>query len=155
MRIQFVGQAPSQETDGQPPFTGKCGVFLANLLGLTQKEMLEQHDFINVLDHWPGRGVGGDKFPLIQAKTAARDKLEMLREKPVVILLGNNVARAFGATQFRYFTYYEIRNPVNPSDIIVKRMAVVPHPSGVNRLWNIPGNRETASKFLRYIQSQE
>lgn len=153
MRIQFVGQAPSQETDGKPPFTGKCGKFLANLLGTTQEQMLEDHDFINVLDRWPGKGIGGDKFPLIEAQTAAKAKLELLRDKPFVILLGNNVARAFGAKAFTYLTWYEIRNPENFADVVVPRMSVVPHPSGVNRYWNSPKARDAARRFFNSITS--
>ena len=83
MRIQFVGQAPSRETDGKPPFTGKCGQFLAELLGTTQEQMLLDHDFLNVLDHWPGAGIKGDKFPIPEAKVAARRKLEQLRGRVV------------------------------------------------------------------------
>lgn len=150
-----MGQAPSKETDGLPPFTGKCGKFLAEMLGLTQEEMLQRHDFINVLDAWPGKGVGGDKFPMAQAQTAAREKLNLLRDKPVVILLGNNVARAFGAKSFTYLSWYEIRNPDKMSDVVVPRMAVVPHPSGVNRYWNNPNNRATVRKFFDYLISQE
>ena len=110
MRITFVGQAPSRETDGKPPFTGKCGRFLAELLGTTQEQMLKDFDFLNVLDHWPGASFKGDKFPFSEAKIAAKNKLELLRGR-VVVLLGHNVARAFGCRTFAYFSWYEIRNP--------------------------------------------
>ncbi len=53
MRIQFVGQAPSSESDGMPPFTGRCGKFLAEvLLGTTQEQMLLDHDFVNIFVPW-------------------------------------------------------------------------------------------------------
>ncbi len=156
MRIQFVGQAPSQETEGKPPFTGKCGKFLAEvLLGTTQEQMLKDHDFINVLDYWPGKGLGGDKFPMDKAQAEAQKKLDILRNKRVVILLGNNVARAFGAKSFSYLSWYEIRNPQNSNDVIVPRMAVIPHPSGINRYWNRPENRTVVAKFLKYIVDQD
>jgi uracil-DNA glycosylase len=143
----FIGQAPSRETEGKPPFTGKCGSFLAGLMGLTQEEMLATHDFLNVLDHYPGKGVGGDKFPMVEATVKARKMLPTLRGRSI-ILLGANVARAFGAKQFSYLTQYEIRNPENLADIIVPWMVVIPHPSGINRHWNKPANRDVVRKFF-------
>lgn len=147
MKLTMIGQAPSRETNGKPPFTGKCGVFLASLMGISQEEMLAQHEMLNVLDYWPGKGLGGDKFPMPLAKIAARKMLESLRNKPV-ILLGSNVARAFGAKRFRYLEHYEIRDPQHSSEIIVPFMVVVPHPSGVNRWWNRPESRDVARKFF-------
>lgn len=147
-RIYFIGQAPSRETDGQPPFVGKCGKFLAEqLMGLTQEEMLAQHDFVNVLDRWPGKGINGDLFPLAKARVAARGLAEDMRNR-VVIMLGHNVARAFGCDKFQYFRWYEVRHPDNTNVIIAKRCAIIPHPSGVNRLWNLQNNRIIARKFL-------
>lgn len=153
MRIQFVGQAPSRETDGKPPFTGKCGRFLAELLGTTQEQMLLDHKFINVLDSWPGKGIGGDKFPMPAAKISARKKLMGLKGK-LCILLGNNVARAFDCKQFQYFSWYEIRNPENFSEVIVPWMTIIPHPSGLVRHWNNPDNRLLAAKFLQGIAAK-
>jgi len=147
-RIYFVGQAPSRETDGQPPFVGKAGKFLAEeLMGITQEQMLRDHDFVNVLDRWPGKGINGDLFPLAKARIAARGLTENLRDR-VVILLGNNVARAFGCDKFEYFRWYEVRHPDNNNVVIAKRCAIIPHPSGVNRLWNLKNNRIVARKFL-------
>ena len=150
MRITFVGQAPSRETDGKPPFTGKCGRFLAELLGTTQEQMLLDHDFLNVLDRWPGAGIKGDKFPIPEAKIAAKRKLEQLRGRTVV-LLGHAVARAFGCEKFQYFQWYEIRNPENFEDVVVPLLTVVPHPSQVNRWWNREESRLVAEKFLRTL----
>jgi uracil-DNA glycosylase len=148
MRLLFVGQAPSQDSDGQPPFTGKCGKFLAEtLLNTTQEQMLLDHDFMNVFDRWPGKGINGDKFPMREAKDRVPYLVEKLRDR-VVVMLGHNVATAFGAKGFTYLTWYEIRNPKNVNDVIVPKMVVVPHPSGINRYWNVPSNRLIASKFL-------
>lgn len=147
MKILFVGQAPSKDTEGKPPFTGKCGAFLASLMCVTQDQMLEAHDFTNVLSYYPGKGLGGDKFPIPEAIAAARKILTTLHGRTVV-LLGANVARVFGAKSFRYFEFYQIRNPEHPSEIIVPLMGIVPHPSGVNRFWNKPQNRLDAAKFM-------
>ena len=150
MKICFVGQSPSRTSDGQPPFTGKCGKFLAELMGTTQEQMLKDHDFINVLDYWPGAGIKGDKFPIPEAKVAAKRKLEQLRGRTVV-LLGHNVARAFCCERFRYMEWYEIRSPENFEDVVVPLLTVVPHPSGVNRWYNREENRMVAGKFLRTL----
>jgi uracil-DNA glycosylase len=154
MRITFMGQAPSRETDGKPPFTGKCGKFLAELMGTTQEQMLLDHDFLNVLDRWPGASIKGDKFPIPEAKIAARKKLEQLRGR-VVVLLGHNVARAFGCEKFQYFQWYEIRNPENFEDVVVPLLTVVPHPSQVNRWWNREESRMVAEKFLRTLADSD
>ena len=154
MRILFVGQAPSAETDGKPPFVGRCGKFLAELMDTTQEQMLLDHDFINVFDRWPGKGYGGDKFPMPEAKQLAKAKLDQLRDRQMVVLLGSNVARAFNASQFRYLEFYEMRNPDNFSDCVAKAMSVVPHPSGVNRYYNNPRNRLVVGEFLRRLASK-
>lgn len=154
MKILFCGQAPSRESDGHPPFTGKCGAFLAQLMGLSQEQMLLQHDFMNVLDRWPGKGLGGDKFPMGLAKEAARTKVEQMRGR-CVVLLGHNVARAFGAEKFSYFEWYSYRNPKDVSDIVIPKLTVVPHPSQVSRHWNNVDNRNIASKFLTMLAAIE
>ena len=147
-RLLFIGQAPSRETDGQPPFVGKCGKFLAEeLLGMPQAEMLEKFDFYNVLERWPGKGINGDLFPLTKAKVGARGLVEKMAGR-TVILLGNNVARAFGVQAFQYFRWYDVRHPDSPAVVIAKRCAIVPHPSGRNRIFNLQSNRLVARKFL-------
>lgn len=147
MRLLFVGQAPSRESEGNPPFTGKCGKFLAELMGTTQEQMLLDHDFINVLDHWPGRDLTGDRFPPREARVAAKAKMGQLRGR-VVVMLGHGIVRAFGSTQFRYLQWYELRHPDNFADVVSKYVTVVPHPSGVNRYFNKIDNRLIVGKFL-------
>lgn len=153
MRLTFIGQAPSRETDGKPPFTGRCGAFLATLLGTTQEKMLTDHDFFNVLNYWPGKGIGGDKFPVSEAIKAANQMTPKLVGRTVV-LLGSNVARAFGVKNFQYFEWYQIRDPEHTSRVLVHSITIVPHPSGVNRYYNKLENREQASKFLRSLAAQ-
>ena len=153
MRLLFIGQSPSRETDGLPPFVGKCGRFLAKLLGLTQAEMLEQHDFLNVLPHYPGKSVGGDRFPMSEARVAASGKVEQMRGRTVV-LLGSNVARAFGFRAFQYGEFYEIRDQENWSRVVVPRVTIVPHPSGICRYYNDPDKRLAIGKFLRELAAK-
>lgn len=150
-RLLFFGQAPSRETDGLPPFVGKCGKFLAEqLMGTTQEQLLLRHDFINVLDRWPGAGIGGDKFPLPEAKVAASKLINQMSGR-IVVLLGQNVARAFGVQKFNYMQWYEVRNPENLSIVICNRCYIIPHPSQRSRHWNVPKNREMVRNFFKSL----
>ena len=150
LRLLMIGQAPSRETDGLPPFVGKCGKFLAELMGMTQDEMLAAHDFRNVLGKWPGKGINGDRFPMAEAREAADRLIPECRGR-AVILLGSNVARAFSLKKFGYMELYQIRDPKDPGQVMVPLLAVVPHPSGVNRFYNDPTKRYVVSKFLRSL----
>lgn len=150
MRILFIGQAPSRESDGKPPFTGKCGIFLANLMGKTQDQMLQDHDFLNVLDRWPGKGIGGDKFPMVEATIRAKNLFPAMRGK-IVVLLGANVARAFNLKSFTYYESHKVLDPENTADVLSPLCCVMPHPSGVNRHWNHLENRLRAQEFLSNI----
>ncbi len=147
-KLLFIGQAPSRESDGNPPFTGRCGKFQAEeLLGTTQEQMLLDFEFVNVLERWPGKSFNGDLFPISIAKEAAKKLLEKMVGR-TVILLGHGVARAFGVEKFAYFQWYELRAPADPRIVICRRIAIIPHPSQKSRIWNIAKNREIARKFL-------
>ena len=148
VRILFIGQAPSRDTDGKPPFTGRCGAFLAEkLLNMSQGEMLKCHDFKNVLSRWPGKGAGGDKFPMAEARIAAEALIPLMKDRTVV-LLGYNVARAFNIQAFTYLQCYVFRHR---GVEVTQDMYVIPHPSGINRHWNDRTNIDEARKLLRFI----
>ena len=152
MRALFIGQAPSKETDGLEPFVGRCGKFLAALMGLTHEEMLEQHDFINIFDSWPGAGTGGDLFSINEAKRKACELLPLLNGR-LVIFLGSNVAHAFELNKFSFFRFYQLL-ALSQGSSTTAAVAVVPHPSGVNRWYNDHNNREAASRFLLSLQKR-
>ncbi len=100
-----------------------------------------------MFERFQGKSIGGDRFPFPQAKFEAKKLLPMMIDRPVV-LLGMNVARAFGATQFKYLETYELRHPEYPSKVMTNQLWVMPHPSGINRYWNKGENRDIARKFL-------
>lgn len=149
-----MGQAPSRETDGLPPFVGKCGEFLSKLMGSTHEQMLLDHEFYNVFDRWPGKGLGGDLFPIPEARRAAKKLVEKLRGRTVV-LLGANVARAFNCKKFEYFCWYSYRDPANVAKVVIPHLTVVPHPSQRNRIWNSVEARSAASRFLVELVEKE
>jgi uracil-DNA glycosylase len=147
--ITIVGEAPSQSSDPKKPFHGASGARLAQLAGLGGVRDLERAArLVNVLQRWPGFGHAGEKgskVPIAKAKRAAK-KIELVG---VVVLAGRRVARAFGLDDAPYFQWFRTdrHGPCN--------LVVVPHPSGSNRFWNYPENRELARAFfLRLFAAQ-
>jgi hypothetical protein len=104
--------------------------------------MLADHDFTNLIDHYPGKGPSGDKFPMAEARVGAA-KVTREWQGRRVILLGAGVARAMCLAKFAYFTAYTVKDA--PGTIV----GVIPHPSGVCRKYNDPDVRLEAAKFLR------
>jgi len=135
----LVGQAPGESGDGIP-LSGRCGRKLCGLMKTDLDDYLEKFDRVNVLDFFPGKNGKGDAFPINKAREMA--SRIRLGERPFVVLLGRNVARAFGMAKMDPLTWTTVRGtPV----------ALVPHPSGVNRWWNDCTNVRRARRFLRNI----
>jgi len=142
MSLLLVGQAPSSDTNGRAPFSGRSGRRLAELMGMTHEEFLDRVPATNVLPCYPGksRGAKGDAFPMNQAVASARTM--EFGDAKLVVLVGKNVARAFGRKDHDYFEEFELRG---------RRAVIIPHPSGVNRWWNEPVNVETARLFMTEV----
>lgn len=138
MRVLLVGQAPSRDTCGGPPFSGRSGRRLADLAGVKHDELREVFALVNLLDRWPGKNGRGDAFPMGEARAAAA-RLD-LSKHDVVVLVGKSVARAFGIGEAEYFAER------------VGGVFVVPHPSGVNRWWNDAANEERARRFMEELK---
>jgi uracil-DNA glycosylase len=149
-RALIVGQAPAKLDDPTRPITGKTGRRLAGYMGFFEDEqdLFEgAFDRANLLDCYPGKQGKGDAFPREEAQRGAIS-LYIDRLGPVsckydwLLLLGRNVARCF-AQQLKPWMEWETWMPQG------LRVAVFPHPSGVNRWWNEEANRVAASMFLR------
>ena len=155
MRILFVGQAPSKATDGKPAFTGICGRRLASLMGLTQERMLLDHDFVNVLDRYPGTGGSshprGDAWPLSEARKAASLLWPTFAGRKVV-LVGKNVRDAFKRTD-EFFVWSDAIHSLASRHVLTDKawIVVVPHPSGVSHWWNDSTNLLAAKFFFRSL----
>lgn len=143
-KIVLIGQAPSKETDGGVPFSGRSGRRIADLMGIRQAELGVRFALANVLDAWPGpsRFGKGDAFPL----DAARLEVARLRRK----LVGRRLV-VFGASVAKVFGY-------DPREILLRflssdsgAIAYVPHPSGVNTWWNESANVAQAQRFLQSL----
>lgn len=131
----LIGQAPSRRARD---FQGKSGARLAALAGIPHDQLARRFRVRNLLAQYPGRASGkGDNFPLAQARAAAKQ----VTLRGSVVLVGANVARAFGIRS-KPFTWSRVGSA---------RVAVIPHPSGLNLFWNRPVNVRRAARFLRSL----
>lgn len=153
MKLLFIGQAPGKprfEGDVHPPFDPHHTLSGRRLAGFVGYDFMDRHEFTNLFDTWTGRGDScnphGDAFPLAEARERA-STVKLSCHGRDVILVGQNVAEAFGESPF----YFRWRRPawVGPSG----RVTAMPHPSGVNRWWNAPTNVAKAKRFFRKLRT--
>lgn len=139
--ITFVGQAPGRNGDPAKPLVGgRVGGKIMELMGPDAAKLERSFRRVNLLIRWPGKSGKGDAFPMDEARSAAIALLLDGELSGRVILLGKAVGRAFGIRDPKYFEW---------TDVSDCKMAVFPHPSGINHWWNSPENRRTAADFLR------
>lgn len=143
-RPLLVGQAPGPRTRPDYPLypypSTSAGGRLMGLMGLELHQYTRMFDRVNVLYTFPGKHERDDKFPMTKARPAAEAMRHFLYGREV-LLVGRGVAEAFGHEP----SYLEwVLEPWWGY-----RYAVLPHPSGRNRWYNEPGNRERAEEFLR------
>ena len=131
--ILLVGQAPS--SDGATAFQGRSGRHFCAVAGIDAATFAVRFTCVNLFDTFPGKAGKGDAFPLALAmECATRVSLS-----PVTLLAGGHVTRAFRLVP-TYFAWQSLRGCA---------VAVIPHPSRVNRWWNDPRNVELCHRFLR------
>lgn len=99
-------------------------------------------DAVNLLARFPGKAGKGDRFPPPEGRRRAVQLLPALRRRPITVLAGRAVARAFGVEAWPYFLERRVEGAL---------LVVMPHPSGVNRWWNDPAHREEARAFARRV----
>ncbi len=134
MRALLVGEAPARGTSR--PFEGNSGVRLRELIG---EEAFGRLDLANLYRRpMPRDGHKGSHFPVAGARRKAREFSLPGGKGVVVLLAGQRVAKAFGV-EARYFEPCLLRRRV---------CYVVPHPSGVNRWYNVEINRWRAKRFF-------
>jgi uracil-DNA glycosylase len=143
-KLIIVGQAPGRRGDPRQTLKGKVGRRLARTFGVSEEQYTLCTELHNVLECWPGKHGKGDRFPMAAAREAARN-LKPTLEGNRVLLLGRAVAAAFGV-RVGYLTWIHLGACL---------VAVLPHPSGINRWWNEPKNRRAAERFLRGLVGSE
>jgi len=145
MKPLIIGQAPGPNTDPAVPLGGRCGDRLAEICGLELDAFHLLFERVNLLNRFPGKAAKGDLFPLDEARYLAGRLLINgdLRDRTVV-LLGENVARAF-------FLPPGTKTLAWLPGLALERLAISPHPSGVNRWWNDSTNLRRARRFWRRL----
>lgn len=143
MNVLVIGQAPPRRATAEhKPLTGRAGLRLARAADVTLDRLHELIDTANVFPEFPGRAARkGDAFDGAAAKAAAA---AVPIDGRRVIYLGRKVARAFGHRG-------RIEYMVPLQDQRAQAAWCLPHPSGINRWWNAPGNLTTARTFLRGV----
>ena len=150
-KILLVGQAPSRNRrpalDASIPGSASCR--LLAMLGITRDEYMERFARVNLLDYWPGAlATGkGDKFPIGEAKKAAKRILAQYEYPWKILCVGHRVGECF-LPKMRV-KYYDWMICVSNFPPAVRDIAIIPHTSGLNRYWNEPGNIKLAENFLR------
>lgn len=129
--ILLVGEAPSK------PLDGRSGGWLASLVGTTWRELEERVVVRNLFGTHPGSA-----FPHEQARRAAVRMLSWASsEAGAIVMLGRNVARAFGLTADDPILTWR--------SLGAHEAIVVPYPT-LSR-WNPEENRERARAAVREI----
>lgn len=173
LRTVFIGEAPSRAADRDAlerakkypelepnefagrlltklALTGPAGRTLARCADVEFHFYLNACERRNLLNRWPGSNGRGSAFPLREANRVAVAMMPALNGRRVV-LLGKRVARAFWVeTDYLKWAGHTYRHPDRLDEVFAHfHVAVVPHPSRINRWWNDAQNLIRARAFLR------
>ncbi len=146
-RAIIIGEAPNTKRNGNVPFEGSSGRRLVNTIG----ECWRMHlDSVNLLpaQHPNENGIGFE-FDSAAGHAAAKTLVASVLKPAnyaLVLLAGKRVASAFGYDE-EFWMPQELCVDVKKKRFA--RLVIVPHPSGTNRWWNDPGNRDFAAKWFR------
>lgn len=148
----IIGEAPSRTGDRywQFPLSGAVGQKLCTWAGIEPEEngtrygryywpLREQFDLENLLERYPGARGKGAAFPLELARPAWAERRKTLGGR-VVVLLGTRLASVAGIGTFWRWHH---------SRAIDFSACCVPHPSGLNPVYNEGEARELTGAVLR------
>lgn len=154
MPLLLVGEAPNATRASDDPSNALCGSAYAKYgqpLGFSLDAWRSCIDRINLFSHYPGQQGKGSAFPMVAAKVQAQALLPMLAGR-IVVFLGKRVAAAFGLRLITYGTWTVLDHPGVAE--ISFRLMVLPHPSGINQIWNDPRQRDAAVQaFLEALDA--
>ena len=140
--LTWVGEAPKAgELGDWPALHGPSGDRLARICDFVDAAALFAGSAtVNVFDEWPGpaKSGKGDAFPMRRARRLADEMRAGMAGR--VVLVGRRVATAFGFAGIP---------PCRWEDFAGLQVAMIPHPSGVNRWYNDARNKATVAVFVR------
>lgn len=155
----IIGEAPSKSGDRYHsfPLSGAVGEKLCTMAGLRPDDegsrygryywaLREAFDCMNLIERYPGSQGDGAAFPMdrARARIAEPELIEELRGR-VVVLLGVRLRDVFFSdTKPDFFKWRDTQVGGAPVKAVV-----IPHPSGLNRLYNAHEMRSRAGKTLR------
>jgi hypothetical protein len=105
------------------------------ILRLTEKEYIRDFERVNLC---------GGKWSMKEARKKAEELSNTRPPDAPFVLLGTKVAKAFGA-RFEPFTFAAQLL----GEGVHRPLIILPHPSGLNRLWNGIDSFEKAREILR------
>lgn len=148
MKTILVGEAPPKsrmvDTPESVAFSGASGKRFSDMLGV---DVTEAFATMNLLKRWPGTTGKGSSFPLGRARQSATMLVNRLPPSNRLILAGGRVANAFRIAHLPQLEWHTtMLGP--PVTLTTFKVAVIPHPSGVNRAWNDPAITEAVKRFL-------
>lgn len=152
MKPLLVGEAPGPNGDPDHPLEGRPAGRLLECMGWTANELegtepgarlREMFEVRNLIDRPMPRpeGAKGCDFPREEAAEAARSLVLLVEREQTMVLLGKRVAAAFGQSGVAYW------KTILPGGVPAP-LVVVPHPSGIVRLWNDPVTRVQTGHVL-------
>lgn len=161
MKTVIVGIAPARPGEEGQPLSAiapqSTGRKIADMMGVAPKEYMRAFDRINLCPFARASGI-----PVNEWKPAASNLGASLLRGRRVILLGVNVAQCFGlviAPKHDYLKWWDYPGTSVPGYGLIGwnagsrrppfSHAILPHPSGRNRWYNEPENKEAASLFLK------
>lgn len=148
-RVLMIGEAPGRADRfgrGQA-LGGRIERRLAMLCDVDDASDLGRaFERTNLLKRWPGPSPGGrgSRFPQREARAAASAMIPSIVGRRVV-LVGLRTAAAFGLEGRELFEFQAVDGAPGA------KVAIVPHPSGVNRWWNSRSNVERARRFFERL----
>lgn len=143
MKPLLIGEAPGPNGDPERPLDGPPGRRLERCMGLDVTpedvggaQLREMFDVRNLLDRPMERveGSKGTEWPKEEAADAAKRLLILAEREQPMVLLGRRVNAAFARSLLALPAEYWGVTKIEGGPVIF----LVPHPSGIVRLWNDP-----------------
>ncbi len=156
----MVGQAPSAKGSRDPrhALTGAPMRRIFKVSGIELMTYVRTFERHNLVAHWHGyrrRGdpSSGSRFDEREAGTSALVLADRLAGRRRLLCWGGVVAKAFIGVAADSMPPLEWQRHEVPGldDVYDAAVAVLPHPSGLNRWWNDPANAAAAGVFIREV----